>query len=113
MWAPGYEYLRSALISAKSIVLKRSGDGIVALYPELNVVLKRRYPNPTPKYQVKWEYEVGIAINSYNNPNMVKTLGCFMTSRDNVNIVTEYVRGVTLNCLEPEQHTEELYMRIL
>ena len=109
MWAPGYEYLATALSTAKYVLLAESGkEGAVFLYPELNVVVKQRYPYDTPKHQVKWEYDVGLLINAYNNPNMVKTLGYYMT--ENVaSIVTEYVPGVTLNNLKTEYHTKELY----
>ena len=112
MWAPGYEHLAAALPTAKSITLAETeGEGIVFHYPELNVVVKRRYPNCGVKYQVKWEYDVGMLINAYNNPHMIKTLGFFIEGSDAC-IVTEYVPGVTLAKLSHKRHTQELYLRI-
>lgn len=111
MWAPGYEYLRQALVTTEHVLLASNGRDAVYHCPKLNVVLKRRQPKPKPKHQVRREYDVGILINEYNNPNMVKILGCFM-SRNVAYIITEYVPGVTLRKLQPELRTKELYLQI-
>lgn len=112
MWATNYEYLAEALKEETPILLTSSEEGSVFHYEKLNVVVKQRYPNPDIKHQVQWEFDVGMLINAYNSPYMVKTLG-FYIQESNACIVTEYVPGFSLLELSQEHHNATLYLQLL
>lgn len=94
MWAPGYEYLESALKTATPKVLIDEDINILH-YQELNVIVKQYYCGDRPDLYER-EFHVGLKINEFHSPYMVKTLGYYVTSTDKCTfscLVTEYVPG--------------------
>ena len=95
MWAPGYEYLESALKTTTPKVLIAE-DVKILHYQELNVIVKQ-YRCKYKRLDVyEREFHVGLKINEYNSPYMVKTLGYYQIAdkrRPLSCLVTEYVPG--------------------
>lgn len=97
MWAPGYEYLESALKTTTPKVLIAE-DVKILHYQELNVIVKQ-YRCKYKRLDVyEREFHVGLKINEYNSPYMVKTLGYYQIADKRKPLsclVTEYVPGET------------------
>lgn len=112
MWAPGYDYLESALKTANKEILSFLPCGKVYLYRELNVVVKKLYPgNGKIQKQLQREFEVGLLINQYQSPYLVKTLGFFIEeAKTLVYLVTEYVPG---RCLADYSKATNIFIQLL
>lgn len=115
MWAPEYEYLESVLKTkrGKYLIGKDNGFSSIFLHKELNVVNKQYWHRAK---NVEREFTVGLLVNNYNSPYLVKTIGYYSECHDGhmcQHIVTEYVQGVELDELKSRHRTQLIYMQIL